>query len=572
MAAITSAATGNWSATGTWTGGVVPVEGDTVTIQAAHTVTIDDSAPATIIVGADSATAAVAVAGTLRYLSTATVDHTLQLKGDLSVTGYFEIGTAANPIGASRKFTILLNYSASLSADKYRFKASTYNTDGLKFYGTAPTTWKTRITNDVASGASSFVTNDSTGWAANDYIAIGYMKGGYASSDVEKIQISSVSGTTINVVGTLAQNHAATAVVINLNRNIIIKPYNTSYKAGVVHDAYRTWQAFNAVEFDSVKEINPNNQNGFNHTDISVHDGTASIATGSNYGDNTVTSTFTRCINYNQTSTSGFSGGSGMTIAIDCFAMKTTQEGFSYGSNWFFTNCEAHSCQHGWSTWQTAYIYLRGCRAYKCGWGITYGSWVVGIFLDDFIGSGNTSGDINPWYQVQGYNVNLASSNQGVDITGDSSHYRICSFDKWGGTAGRRKTFVAYGIIADNDTYSYTANGGSGKCTVLDPKSQTYAMFWENGQGFSFAIPVKSGVAVTLNLYAKLTAGNPTATLEAYGAGINFAAASITLSSTFTQRSFSLGTPSEDGMVRILIKAKDGSTTGDVLIDDVTIS
>jgi hypothetical protein len=47
MAVITSTASGNFNATGTWVGGVVPVDGDSFIIAAGHTVTYNVTSPVT---------------------------------------------------------------------------------------------------------------------------------------------------------------------------------------------------------------------------------------------------------------------------------------------------------------------------------------------------------------------------------------------------------------------------------------------------------------------------------------------------------------------------------------------
>lgn len=248
MAAITSNGTGggNWSAGASWTGAVVPVEGDTVIVQNGDTITIDQN----ITVGADSATAAIDVAsgGKFELLSTAAADYTLICKGDLYVSsgGTIEIGTVANPIPPTRKFEIKLNYSASLSEGKY----------GLENYGEmiiqgANKTVKTLLISDLSVTGTVWTVGDTTDWEVGDRLAVASTTRTYSEAEDKVIQTVD-SGTQVTMTAGATNAHSGIsptqAEVINLTRNVKVTSYNTSYR-GYVHCPAGSKQNVDYVEF-----------------------------------------------------------------------------------------------------------------------------------------------------------------------------------------------------------------------------------------------------------------------------------------------------------------------------------
>lgn len=240
MAAITSAQSGDWSDTDTWTGGVVPVEGDTVTIQNGHTVTIDDLAAATIIVGADTTTAAINIAagGKLQYLSTATVDHILQLKGDIKVYGTLEIGTDSNPIPITRTFTIKLNYSASLVAGEFGLIA--YDGSTVTMRGATRTYVKCKLNTDEAAGQTVLGVDTDTGWKQDDEVCIAGTTRTYTQNE-KRTLASDAGANSITVTSGLSYAHDGTSPVQAdiglLTRNVKITSYNATYNGYILINA-----------------------------------------------------------------------------------------------------------------------------------------------------------------------------------------------------------------------------------------------------------------------------------------------------------------------------------------------
>ncbi len=118
MAAITSTASGNWSATGTWTGSVVPGNGDTVTVS--HAVTVDVNTT----VGTSPSTTGGTPALLVDSSGTFTIGTgiTLTVRGDLSL----------NSSSYNVDNFMIMNAGSSLIFDPTL--ASVRTTAGYRFY------------------------------------------------------------------------------------------------------------------------------------------------------------------------------------------------------------------------------------------------------------------------------------------------------------------------------------------------------------------------------------------------------------------------------------------------------
>jgi len=208
MAVITAQATGNWSATGTWSGGVVPTTGDTARTST-FTVTIDQDITVALLEGTSSGHFAVTAARSIAAAVTSSTGHSgggvvrcSHSSGTVTITG----DITAGPATSSRAIDLTGNGTISIVGNVGAGNgASTIGVFNNSASGTI------NITGNVTGGGGSNGVgsqNNSTGTIA----VTGNVTGGSAST---AYGINNSGLGTITVSGTATGGSASAAYGAN---------------------------------------------------------------------------------------------------------------------------------------------------------------------------------------------------------------------------------------------------------------------------------------------------------------------------------------------------------------------
>jgi len=239
MAVRTSNATGDWSAGGTWVGGVAPTSADDAVIASPHVVTIDNT---TCVCNSF----AINSGGTLQASTTASSKLTVENGG--SGGGTFNAILTAD---VTKTFDLVLNNVGTASDTQWTLAAgTTCNFSG--FSRKRKTTLLTAVTTTGGSSLTATVA-DATGWQVGDKIVFGTTQAYSATPKTDEITIVTVNTGTgvITWTGAPTYAHDIGGHVGNFSSNVTIKP-TTAGKCSWLFVKYEYNNSPNAKTFSNV--------------------------------------------------------------------------------------------------------------------------------------------------------------------------------------------------------------------------------------------------------------------------------------------------------------------------------
>lgn len=382
--------------------------------------------------------------GVLSYGTSASTNYILDLAGNLNVwgDGTLNIGTSGTRIPSTS--TALLEFTNAVNVDR---GLEVRNGGTCNMFGATKTTTQTLLTADAASGQKVVTVASTSGWVANDVIALASTT--RTATESEKATISTVdSGTQITTVANLGFTHHGVSPyqgeVVNLTRNVQVRGTSQSLCAYVNCAATSSFTAEYA-EF-SFLGSGTSNKRGL---ETAATTGTFSIKFCSIYDLNT-SSHIAPFLN--STSHSGivddcvwFTSFGGGTIA-------RTSGTPSYQRNWVISNTTSAGTR-----FEDIGGTVKNCRFAASGLSLSEDNGVFGTIEDNVIHSIATGVNINRACTGTVKNFTIWRCTQ-AGLSSELGGYQIENFDIYHCQAQNILLNTNDGVIFKN----CTSNGGSG--------------------------------------------------------------------------------------------------------------
>lgn len=229
----TSTQSGNFNDPNTWGGGGWPsANGDTFTVTAGHTVTVNGDFSG-VDLGAST------IDGLLIWATNA--NTALQISGMLttSATGERRAGNSGSCVGAAYTARLLFNPAADNTRMLHILAGGKDTMEGDPLFNMpdeSKESLKMTLAVQANSGQKDVVVTDATAAAAlrasGDFFAL---EGTTSWSQTEEVEVAGVSGTTITLTQNLTHSHAAGASLVHLSKNVSIESVDVA-KRGYIDD------------------------------------------------------------------------------------------------------------------------------------------------------------------------------------------------------------------------------------------------------------------------------------------------------------------------------------------------
>ena len=583
---------------------------------ASNTVTMNINDPATAY-GAFK----IGNGGILSYGTAASTTYYLRVDGSFAVYagGSFRMGTTGSKIPSDSVATLELNSASSQLSTC--FAGSEVTIQGNPFTGNI---WRITSTDSIGvvtdRTVGTSVDISVAGWKAGDIISISAT--GSRNQTEEKI-ISSVTSSTLTITTDWSNTHLAGAEICNLTRNVILKRGGagqnriTIEHASTINIDYSMFDNF----YSTSNNIGTITLSGTGIVTSESIDYCSFYKCGSGGSgsvflrfDNNFVTSFSNAMFFGSLYYGNkLIGINTYNCIFDSISVALHGNGIflflSRGVPSYHVNCNyydsatqaAGKLWGGVSSAETVGHYFKfiNCKFWAFGSGALSLGNAIGVAAYNCIFGGdgtntvsNGAADILVAATVTTYLINCKYlTTTAISLIDTTAFTNILDY-KIGGiraqhinqVVNRFKTWQYNGQIADQITGGYSAayaRSGSGICVTLNPNSTLYSL------RYSLMVPVTAATGFTTKFYiTKSTSGfNGAVSVNVYDSHDDttlllntdvIANGSIPLNDgagddwTYQYTTGSL-VPTNTGFCRIEIVVLDGSTTGDIFIDDVSV-